>query len=88
MFGIFILVIVVVVCVTVVPAVVTTVLRTLGGREGMRQIAEASRVTEARLVRIEEAIDAMALQIDRLRAAEERRYVSPGEPPRSGPPDS
>jgi hypothetical protein len=79
MFALVLLIIVGIVVVTVVPPVVLTVVRTFGRVTAIDEASPRFQASvESRLTRIEEAIDAMAVQIDRLRTLEERRYVSPG----------
>jgi len=68
--------VVLLVCVVVVPAVIVRVLRTLKGSAPYGDGRVVTNPVDERLTRIEEAIDAMADQIDRLGAREERRYVS------------
>jgi len=75
--------------VIVVPMAVISVVRGLGQVYDLRRSASngANDAVEARLARIEEAIDAMAIQIDRL--GEERRIDRaeiPAEQRRLGPP--
>lgn len=58
----------------IVPPVVD---RAVGTIEGARRDAEL----EERLSRMEAAIDAMAVQLERLRASEAHRYVGAGREP-------
>jgi hypothetical protein len=83
----FLVMIVGIVVAAVVPATIWFVFRTVG-----KIATAAARPTgldasaEARLARIEEAIDAMAMQIERLRRVQEGRYVSAGsDEPRTFP---
>ena len=68
--------VVLLVCVVVVPAVIVRVVRALKGSAPYGDGRVVTNQVDERLARIEEAIDAMAVQIDRLGAREERRYVS------------
>ncbi|MDP1857111.1 MAG: hypothetical protein Q8K82_00490 [Gemmatimonadaceae bacterium] len=70
--------VVLLVCVVVVPTVTVRVLRAFKGSAGGGDRRVATNQVDERLARMEEAIDAMAVQIDRLGAREERRYVSGG----------
>lgn len=84
MFATLLLMIVGIVVVMVVPTAIYFVFKTLGriaGMEGRAASLDAS--AEARLARMEDAIDAMAVQIERLRTAPDRRYVSAGPDERS-----
>jgi hypothetical protein len=71
----------------VVPTVVGSVFRALG-RQGPFDPSGAMfrESVDARLTRIEDAIDAMAVQIDHLRVAEEGRYLPASREPRRDPP--
>ncbi|MEO6446964.1 MAG: hypothetical protein ABIP66_17575 [Gemmatimonadaceae bacterium] len=93
-----VLLLVLVVTMICVTAVASLVVREMRGRLGRRDVGETFRLeqrVDERLARMEDAMDAMAIQIDRLRAREERRYVTGGtsdEPdagtPRDPPPSA
>ena len=78
----FLVMIVGVVVAMALPVTIWLVFRTMGklvsgaARPPAAEATEAA--AEARLARMEEAIDAMAAQIERLRRAQEGRYVSAG----------
>ena len=86
----FILILVLLVVLTVGGRVVRGVLRATGFDEGGGRMPRGMDVeTDARLARMEEAIQVMATEIERLRAAREQegRYLSAGaDEPRAAPP--
>jgi len=75
----YVVVLAVVIAVIVAPIAAYTALRAVGRAfELMREIPRSNgEAVEARLARIEEAIDAMALQIDRLARERELRPEAP-----------
>lgn len=87
MIAIFALIVVIMVVVFSVPAIATTIARNVVNTMD-RSPASGSidqSLVEARLTRIEEAIDAMALQIERL--TEHQRALLGPEPPQLEEPD-
>jgi hypothetical protein len=87
-----VLILILFIAVSVGGRVVAGVLNAMGIDRGDRRVPPALDVeTDARLARMEEAIQVMATEIERLRAAreEERRYLSAGadEPRRAMPPE-
>lgn len=82
MIGFAVMVIAGIAIVVAIPVAIVAAIRVLN--LSVNQPPRPSRQVEARLQRMEEAIDAMALEIERLRSAEATRYVTGGR--REAPP--
>jgi hypothetical protein len=77
----------VLVAVVTIPVALYTAVRAVNSlMAGTSRGLESDPALEARLERMEQAIDAMALQVERLRASSDARYVAEGvEVPRRLP---